>query len=296
LKIHEVTAVAVYGLTSRLDISVAVPFLHVGLSMTSTATVNTFERAPYESDPTADPYSCNNNPVPGVTGCMNQFSVTTVPGEKLLPVTNPLLGHNQAIFTSAGSAFGIGDVIFRGKLQAIKRERTGLAIGLDLHAPTGAETQFLGSGTWGARPFAAFSYSGRISPHASLGYQFNGHSVLAANLATGPKGHLPNVVTYDVGLDAGVRSWVSVSADFLGQSLRGVFKTEQIVFPDTNGVSYTTLTPGGGYVSRNQLSFAVGGKFKPVGKLIVSADVLFRLDEPGLHSRPVPLIGVSYRF
>ena len=219
LKIHEVTALALFGLTNRLDISVAVPILHIGLSMTSTATINSYERAPYDSNPVADPFSCNNNPAPGVIGCMNQFSTTTVHGQTLLPITNPLLGHNQAVFTSAGSALGVGDVIFRGKFQAIKRERTGLAIGLDLHAPTGAETDFLGSGAWGVRPFAAFSYSGRVAPHASLGYQINSNSVLAGVLTPGTAGHLPNVVSYDAGVDAGVSKWISLSAEFLGQSL-----------------------------------------------------------------------------
>jgi hypothetical protein len=66
-------------------------------------------------------------------------------------------------------AAGIGDVIFRGKFQAIKRERAGLTLGVDLHTPSGAETQFLGSGTWGVRPFAACSYLSRIAPNASLG-------------------------------------------------------------------------------------------------------------------------------
>jgi len=301
LKIHEVTPVAVFGLTSRLDISVAIPFLSVGLSMTSTATVNTLERAPYESDPTADPYSCNNNPVPGVIGCMNQFSVKTIPGETLLPITNPLLGHNRAIFTSTGSASGIGDLILRTKFQAIKRERAGVAIGIDLHAPTGAETQFLGSGAWGVRPFAAFSYAGRIEPHASLGFQINGHSILATDPVSGSEGVLPSVLSYDAGVDAGVRNWLSISADFLGLSLRRAFKTEEVTFQDFAGNSYNGLTQafsdaGDEHFNRNQLSFAVGTKFRPIRKLIVSADVLFRLDEPGLHSRPVPLIGVSYEF
>ena len=194
--------------------------------------------------PVADPFSCNNNPAPGVIGCMNQFSTRTVPGETLLPIISSSLGHNQAIFTSAGSALGVGDVIFRGKFQAIKRERTGFAIGLDLHTPTGAETDFLGSGAWGIRPFAAFSYSGRVAPHASLGYQINGNSILAGVLTPGVAGHLPNVVSYDAGVDAGVSKRISLSADFLGQSLLRAFKTGLTTLVDFPvGPSTTSITP-----------------------------------------------------
>jgi hypothetical protein len=41
---------------------------------------------------------------------------------------------------------------------------------------------------------------------------------------------------------------------------------------------------------------AVGGKFNVVGRLILSADVLFRVNDAGLHSKPVPLVGISYNF
>jgi hypothetical protein len=294
LRIHQVTPAAVFGLTNRLDVSVAVPILVVGLSMTSTATINTFERAPYEN-PAADQNSCEMNPLPPFTGCMHQFSTMTVKGETLLPIANTIQGHNQAIFSSSNSAAGIGDVIFRGKFQAIKHERAGLALGVDLHAPTGAETQFLGSGTWGVRPFAAFSYSSRVAPHASVGYQVNGDSILAGDPTTGTKGHLPNVVTYDAGVDAGVTKLISLSGDFIGQSLLSAQKLVQTTYVDFVGNSNPNIAslPG---VTTNQLSFAAGGKFRGSGGLLVTANVLFPLNNAGLHARPVPLIGLAYTF
>jgi hypothetical protein len=299
LKIHEFTAVAVFGLTNRLDISVAIPILNTRLSMTSDAIINTFERVPTETaqQAAADPNSCENSPIMGVPGCMHQFSTMTIgPQEKLLNQVNALQGHNEAIFSSSNSAAGIGDVIFRGKFQAIKRERTGLALGVDLHTPSGAETQFLGSGTWGVRPFAAFSYLSRIAPHASLGYQINGNSILAADPTTGAKGHLPNVISYDAGVDAGVSKRVSLSADFIGQSLLRAEKLVQVTRLNFAGPASPDIAFSSSRVTSNQLSFAVGGKFKPFGNLILSADVLFRLNDAGLHSKPVPLIGLSYTF
>jgi len=52
----------------------------------------------------------------------------------------------------------------------------------------------------------------------------------------------------------------------------------------------------------NQVSIAFDradvahGKVNPLGKLLVTANVLFRVNNAGLHSKPAPLIGVSYTF
>jgi len=46
----------------------------------------------------------------------------------------------------------------------------------------------------------------------------------------------------------------------------------------------------------NQDSVAIGGKVSPVGKLLITANILFRVNNAGLHYKPVPLIGLSYTF
>jgi hypothetical protein len=306
LKLHQITAVAVFGVTNRFDFVVAVPIERVGLSMTSNATINTFERVPTETDAEValDPNSCEKSPLVSPTGCMHQFSKTNpVKGESGLYFANALQGYNQATFSSSRWASGIGDVIFRGKFQAVKGEKAGLSVGLDFHAPTGSAEQFLGSGTWGVRPFAVFSYAGRIEPHASFGFQINGDSVLAVDPQTivskgfwpaGAKGHLPNVLSFDAGWDAAITKRVTLSGDLIGQSFFGVQTLTLTPYKDFSGTTFPDI--GGGKVTSNQLSFAAGGKFKLTGNLIVSANVLFRLNDAGLHYKPAPMIGLSYAF
>jgi hypothetical protein len=34
----------------------------------------------------------------------------------------------------------------------------------------------------------------------------------------------------------------------------------------------------------------------PIGKLLITANVLFRVNDDGLHYKPAPLVGVSYTF
>src|SRR5205085_436924 len=128
------------------------------------------------------------------------------------------------------SAFGVGDVVIRGKFEAVKRERAGLAFGVFVHTPTGDELNFLGSGTTGVRPFVTFSYAGRVSPHATVGYLRNGDSVLAGDVTTGTKAHLPDVLTYSAGVDASLNRRLSLAFDCLNQSLREAARIQSSTF------------------------------------------------------------------
>jgi Putative MetA-pathway of phenol degradation len=271
LKVHQFTAVGTFGVTDRLDLSVAIPILDVRMSVFSDATINSFETA-------ADIPRC----------CVHRFDPANPDAHE------NLINTAHATFFNNNNTSGIGDVIFRGKFQVLRGEKAGLAVGLDVHTPTGDEKNFLGSGTWGLRPFATFSYAGRISPHASFGYQRNGDSVLAGDITTDTSSHLPDIITYSAGADAGITHRVTVSADFLGQSLVSAKKIAAAAFTDFGGVTHSNIVTSTETI--NQTSIAVGGKINPVGKLLITANVLFRLNDAGLHSKPVPLVGVSYSF
>jgi hypothetical protein len=289
LKAHQVTAVATFGFTDRLDVSIAIPILDVRMDMTSNASIFNYEA----TDPTILP-AC----------CVHQFAPPpiTVPGETLGPLvtaqSNGYKYYDSASFVRANAASGIGDIVFRGKYRVLKREKIGLALGLDLRLPTGDELNFLGSGAWGVRPFGTISYSGRFSPRASLGYQVNGSSVLGGNIGTDTSARLPDILTYSFGADYGVSTRISLSGDFLGQTL---FDAKKIATTAT-----TTLVADGTVLQNpdlrtstgtsNQESVAVGGKVSPFGRFIITANVLFRVNDAGLHSKPVPLIGLSYTF
>jgi len=267
LKVHQVTAVATFGLTNRLDLSVAIPIVDVRMGFSSAATIVSFESP------------C----------CIHNFAIPSP-----YPSHERVLTNSQAIFSNANSALGVGDVVFRGKFQAVKGEKAGLAFGMDVHAPTGDAKNFLGSGTAGVRPFATFSYAARISPHATVGYLWNGQSILAGNITAGTSAHLPDVVTYSAGADAGVTRRLTLAADFIGQSLRNATQIRSSSFVDFLGTSHPNIAISTGTI--NQASVAVGGKANLVGRLVFSADVLFRVNDAGLHSKPVPLAGISYTF
>jgi len=250
-------------------LSVAIPILDVRMSMSSNANITSFETR------------C----------CIHRFSAVNPD----IPAHESFFSTSKAIFFNNNSASGIGDVVFRGKFESLKREKAGLAAGLDVRFPTGDEENFLGSGTYGIRPFAVFSYTGRISPHASIGYQINGNSILAGDITQNLDAHLPNVITYSAGADAGVTRRLSFSVDFLGQTLQNARKISATTYTDSFvNVTQPNIKTTGATV--NQASIAVGGKVNPLAKLLLTANVLFRVNDAGLHSKPVPLVGVSYTF
>jgi Putative MetA-pathway of phenol degradation len=270
VKVHQVTLVGTYGLSDRLDVSVALPVVDVRVAMGSNATIYNFEPPPV-----------NHTFAP----------ITTNPRETYISPFN-------AILTNSDSALGLGDLRLRGKYVAWRdaKEKSAVAVGLDLRLPTGDAYKFLGSGTWGLRPFVIYSYSARVSPHVSAGFEGNGNSVLAGNVTSQPvtKAHLPDVFTYSAGADASVLRWLGLSADYIGTSLLNASRIETSTFTDYGGNNHQNINT---FVSTvNQANISAGAKVRPIARLLITGNVLFRLNDAGLHFKPSPLIGVSYTF
>ncbi len=270
IKVHQVTLVGTYGLSDKLDVSLAIPLVDARVSMTSNATIYNFEQGP--------------------------------PNHTFAPITdNPretYISPSNAILTNSGSSLGIGDLRLRGKYVAWRdaKEKSAVAVGLDLRLPTGDANNFQGSGTWGLRPFVIYSYSARVSPHASAGFEGNGNSVLAGTVTSQPvtKAQLPNVFSYSAGADASIRRWVGVSADYIGTSLLNASRIENSTYTDYQGAPHANVSTFTSTV--NQANISLGAKVRPVARLLITGNVLFRLNDAGLHFKPSPLIGVSYVF
>jgi hypothetical protein len=131
-----------------------------------------------------------------------------------------------------------------------------------------------------------------------VGYQINGNSVLGGDISSYTAARLPDVGTYSAGADYGISTRLSLTADFLGQTLRNAQKIA-VTAPTTLTADNSTIPNAGLKTSTgttNLASVAVGGKFNPFGKLLVTANVLFRVNDAGLHSKPVPLGSISYTF
>lgn len=252
-----------YGLGSRIDLSVAIPFVTVDLAARSEAQV---QRVGTATSPATHYYDDGT----GGFGVLESYR-------------------------SSGHASGLGDIIVRLKGNAVRGDSVAVALGVDGRLPTGDEEDLLGLGAFGVKPFAVVSFSrSRVAPHLNVAYLWNGESVLAGDVATGRKEDLPDQVQYAVGADIGVTSRLTLAFDFLGTYVIDSPRLVGQTFTAANGQTFPQI----GFVneSYNLASGAAGLKFNPVGRLLIDLNVLFKLDNAGLRDKVTPLFGIEYAF
>ncbi|HEV2278376.1 MAG TPA: hypothetical protein VGS02_09385 [Acidobacteriaceae bacterium] len=256
-KIDQFLALATYGITNRVDMSVIVPVEYVSLGAATQHSTS---------------YTVNSS---------NQLV--------LGPYSNP-------DSYSAGTASGVGDITINGKGQIWSGERASFAVGMNLRVPSGDDRNLLGSGAWGMSPYLVYSYLGKISPHAKLGFQWNTATEL--NNPTGTSGGnktLPGGMQYDLGADWAMSRRVTLAADILGSQF---LNTPQLLegTVTVSGVSTPLPASGSGITSYTINNASVGMKWNPYRNLVLSANGLIQINNTGLRSRPTPLVGVSYKF
>jgi hypothetical protein len=338
LKINQYTGYITFGLTSHIDLSMVIPFETVGMSVYSNDTIIPGSDGSFTPTPgSPDSFILNQN---GVSNGQPYFfhlfkdCPNTSPASGLVGLAPSCVSHTFPDPTYVGngsravnSSSGIGDVVGRVKWNAWSGERLRLAGGLDVRFPTGDALDYLGSGSYGVKPFVVLSYRARISPHVLAGYEWNGDSILSSRLssfnlfgvnveqvsglATGKKGYMPSDFIYTAGADAWLTKWLTASFDIVGaRFLRAgteAVTSQQFLAPCTGGC---TAEPSPGTVSRSTLlpspnaSYSVnnasaGVKIRPfpkASKLVLTANVLVRLDSGGLHAKPAPLVGLGYTF
>jgi hypothetical protein len=252
-----------YGVTDRFDISAAIPVVDTKLSAVSNATI---DRIGTSGNPLIHFYGEPD----GSIGSTRQYQVSD-------------------------EATGLGDILVRLKGTAVKSGATALGLIADVRFPTGDEENLLGSGAWGVKPTLALSWSlGKVSPHVNVGYQWNGKSELAGDIATKTKADLPDQFIYAGGFDIGVSKAVTLVFDFLGQRVSESPRFFETTFTAADG---TTL-PNVGFKNGafNLYDAAAGLKLNVVGRLLLDANVIFKLNDAGLRDNVSPLVAFEYSF
>jgi len=266
--VGQFTGALTYGLTSRIDLSLAVPIVRTRLSLLSNARIvrlgtGANVQVHYFLDPTAL----------GGYGSTHQYFVE-------------------------GSAGGVGDLVARMKTTIIREGTRALAAGLDVRVPTGDEQNLLGAGAAGLRPFAAFSSSfGPFGPHANVAYQWNGRSVLAGDIRAGRKSDLPDQFLYVLGSDLGVNQRFSIVFDVLGQRVLNSPRLSTYTLAATGAAGSADLPDikfaNGSYWATNG---ALGFKANVAPKVLVNFNLRFNMGARGLSDRIAPLVGVEWAF
>lgn len=300
IKVNQFTVFATYGITNHIDLSLAVPVMQVGFNVASYATINrtvntepTFVSGAFRPCcSSGPPFAHFFNYAEQATSLTHTFSNDHVASDSADLYYDP----------SNSNASGFGDVTVRGKVSVLRSEHVSLALLTDLRFPTGDERNFLGSGAYGIKPFAAISLRTKtFTPHFNLGYQWNGSSLLGGNILTGTKDNLPSWAFLSAGTDIGVARRVTFAVDYIGEELidapriRSSTFTSALPLTATGQVgSFDTISPFKG--TYNQSNAAVGAKVNLVGKLLLTGNLLIALNDGGLRDRVVPLIGLGYSF
>jgi hypothetical protein len=266
--VSQLSGALTYGLTDRVDLSLAVPVVQTRLSLLSNATIHRIGTGSnlgvhYFRDPDAI----------GGYGSTRQYF-------------------------AEGSAAGVGDLVARVKTMLMREGTRAFAAGLDVRMPTGDESNLLGSGALGVRPFAAVSSSiGLFAPHANVAYQWNGESSLAGDVRVAGKEDLPDQFTYVVGADVLMTQHLSVIFDLFGHR----------VIDSPRLVSRTSTRTGvAGSVTLNDITFATesywtssggfGLKANLAPRLLVAFNLTFAITDGGLTDRLAPLVGMEWTF
>jgi hypothetical protein len=257
-----------YGVTSRIDVSLAVPLIKTHLSLLSNARILRLGTGSnlgvhYFLDPTA----------------LGSF------------------GSTHQYFTE-GSASGVGDLVVRVKATVMREGSRAMAVGLDTRLPTGDEQNLLGTGAMGMRPFAAVSAGyGAFAPHANIAYQWNGQSILAGDVRAGLEADLPDQFQYAAGTDLAVNPRFSMVFDLLGQrvlnSPRLSVYTLNAVGPAASASLPDIRFSSGSYWVTDA---ALGFKTNVASRLLINFNMRFNIGDHGLADRLAPLLGVEWSF
>jgi hypothetical protein len=320
VKLGQNVAFLTYGVTDRIDVSLGLPIVHSSISSA------TYNAQIWVGNGLGKLSSSNPN-----CWCLDTFTPGTPPTAASSGLGGLVLPGE--INSASGSNSGFGDLLLRFKRTMVRQKNLALAAGADLRLPTGDEKNYLGTGATAIKPFLALSlyttpFSNGIvfSPHANVGWQYSGKSILggqlsASELNAGPppsfgipfgssKGYLPDVFSWAIGTEVALGRHHTVVADILGNQIgwdHGISNmmssTSAGFTPSTscttNASQCQTLVPGlvtTGPESVGQYSGAFGYKARIAGDLVGTFNMLVRFDNNGLVSRAVPLFGLSYTF
>ena len=241
-----------YGLSDKVDLGVVLPLMSASISGRSDATIIPF------GGPTAAHF----------------FAGTP---------ENPVL---EASRTSSGSAFGLGDVAVRLKLNARQTQTSGAALLLDARFPTGDANDLLGSGHFAARAVAILSstFAG-VSPHLNVGYLYTADPLRN------------DVVLATAGFDQLLTRGLTMAVDVAGELQVG---TSKLLLPQPvhyDSPFQRTINPTDIPDIRDDIiNGALGFKYSTPGHVTLVANTMFPLNSGGLRARLTYTLGVEYSY
>lgn len=258
--------IATVGITNRLDIGVAVPFVNVSMQANPRAEITSFSNA--------------------FTGSPNHFY-----GDSL----NPQL--EKTLDAVDDNASGIGDIAFRAKYNFLKDKVIDMAGLVEYRAATGNSANFLGVGDPSLKGvFISSATLGNFGPHLNLGYN--------ARLSDLQRDQFEVFLGFDQKLAETFTLVVDVLGRFeLGSEIEQSKFPEDIPIKGNPGGELTVDLVRNISVTNIPLTSndhiidaAFGFKFAPKEGLLFLGNIFVPLNDGGLRSDIAPTVGVEFTF
>ncbi len=268
LDANSVVVFATLGITNNLDVGFALPFTRVRMAGTARAVLSgtTFH----------------------LSGLSN-YSFSKSASD--IDFFNPNL---EDTFEYDNSASGIGDISVRLKYRFLTGPQLSLAVLADIRLATGAQEDFLSTGKTDVSLLWIVSRTmGNFAPHVNFGYRYKGADFDS------------DEVGFVAGFDHKLSRDFTFVLDFLGNYDRESGKL--VLLPDTQAITFSSSenaaftrqfhlsnVPNASY--DNTLDIATGLKFAPTDNFLIMANIILPLQNGGLRSQVVPMVGAALTF
>jgi len=247
-----------YGVTDRLDLGLVVPIERVKMDLTYHAIIRDFST--HLTSPATHVFSN---------------------------------GQKTQDFGTQGTASGVGDVVVRAKYNFTAQQSRGLALGVDLRLPTGDEENMLGTGaTQTAVYLIGSGTNGKLGHHVNAGF----------TASTGGT-DVSNQLNYVGGAEYAVTPRLTVVGDLVGRTFLDSKRLKDLSvshqFQQSNGGAIETTTLNTVQLASGNLSSVLGTggvKFSPASNFLVSAHLVFSLNDAGLHRNVTGVLGFDFSF
>lgn len=254
------------GVTNRLDLSVAVPFVNVHMKAEPLAEITSFTYVVVDSAR----HNFGDDP------------------------TNPVLSTRPEPINEY--ATGIGDIAIRAKYNFYKGEDLNFAALVDFRPPTGDEKNFLGAGKSSYRGMLIGSASlGYFSPHLNLAYAHQGGSEDRDGLevSVGYDQKLADWCTFAADFLGAFEIGGTHKYEFPSENVVIEGQPKELSHPIRREVSLTNVPS----FSRDDImNGSFGFKLNPKKEMILVANVIVPFNDGGLRSTFIPSVGFEFSF
>lgn len=253
-----------YGVTDRLDLGVAVPFVNVRVKSTPFARINSFT---YVANDTAN-HSFGDDP------------------------TQPVLTSNPAGLDD--DATGVGDIALRAKYNFVRDRKVDFGALIEYRPATGDEENFLGSGHSHVKAMVIFSGTmGNFEPHINIAYNKKGGDI--------DRDELGIWVGYSQKVLEKLTLALDVAGEFeMGTKTQQLDFPQSVLVEGTPfGKSIfqnISLTNVQNFSRDNLVNASLGLKWNPRESLILSGNVFVPLNDGGLRADYIPTFGFEFNF